>query len=387
MVLGDNMKKLTIFSLHLGYGGIEQAVVNLANLLCEDYEVEIVSTYKLYDEAVFEIDKRVKVNYLIDDHKPNREEFKQAIRKFNLVKVIKESYKALVTLFLKRRCTIDAMKKCDSDIMISTRLLFNKWLGSYGNKKSYRIAWEHNHHHQDIEYANKLVGSCRNLDSLVLVSDSLRSFYKRKMKYKNIKCKCVFIPNMLDYIPDKCSELTEKRIISVGRLSKEKGFVDLIEVFNRIHQKYPDWTLDLVGDGSERNKVVDRIYQYNLAEFVTVHGYLKKDKINELLSKSSVYLMTSYTESFGVVLIEAMSHGIPCLAFTSAEGANDLINDGNSGYLIKNRDIDEMVSKVGDLIDSKEKRLEFGKKSRDISLKYGCERVKDDWIKLLKKKV
>lgn len=381
------MKKISIFSLHLGYGGVEKCVANLANLLCKEYQVEIVSTYKLEDTPAFEIDDKVKITYLIDNYRPNREEWKNAIKKLRPIKFIRETYNALKVLSLRKSKTIEAMKKCDSDIMISTRVLFNKWLGMYGNNKAYKIGWEHNHHHQDIEYANGVANSCRNLDALVLVSDSLRNFYKKKMKQMNIKCKCVFIPNMLDNIPKKTSKLTEKRMISVGRLSKEKGYVDLVEIFKEFHKSNPDWRLDIIGDGSERNKVVDRIYEYGLASSVTVHGYLKKKEINELLSKSSVYVMTSYTESFGIVLIEAMSHGVPCIAFTSAEGANDLINNGENGYLIENRNFDEMVSKMNELTNDKNKRIELGKKAREKSLNYSSDIIQKEWLQLLKRKV
>lgn len=380
------MKKLTIFSLHLGYGGIEQSVVNLANLLCNDYEVEIISTYKLEDTPAFEIDNKVQITYLIEKYKPNREEWKQSIKKVRPIQFIKESYHAIVVLLLRKSKTTEAMKNCDSDIMISTRVLFNKWLGEYGKGKAYKIAWEHNHHHQDMDYANGVVQSCRKLDKLVLVSDSLRNFYKKKMKEKNIKCKCVFIPNMLDHIPKTTSKLTEKRMISVGRLSKEKGYVDLIEIFHEFHKIHPDWHLDIVGDGAQRNKIVDRIYQYQLTDSITVHGYLKKKELNQLLSKSSLYLMTSFTESFGIVLIEAMSYGIPCLAFTSAEGANDLIQNDQNGYLIEDRDFNEMINKMNYLVEDKKKRIELGKNARTTSLVYSSDHIKKEWMSLLKRK-
>lgn len=191
---------------------------------------------------------------------------------------------------------------------------------------------------------------------------------------------------MLDKIPEKLSSLTEKRIVSIGRLSREKGFTDLIEVFRLLHEKKPDWHLDIVGDGAERNKVVDMIYGYQLTNNVTVHGYLNRKEIDKLLSESSLYVMTSYTESFGIVLIEAMSYGIPCLAYTSAEGANDLIVNDQNGYLIENRDPDLMVEKLIELIDDPKKRQYLGKNGRKTSLNYTPDRVKDSWHKLLKKK-
>jgi len=173
------MKKISILSLHLGYGGIEKSVVNLANILSEEYEVEIISTYKLYNDCPFKINDNVKVKYLITKYKPNREEWKNALKKFRLFKLIKETYISLVVLFLRRSKTINAIKESNSDVIISTRILFNNWLGKYKQGKTYKIGWEHNHHHGDVKYINSLVKSCRNLDSLVLVSDSLGIFIRR----------------------------------------------------------------------------------------------------------------------------------------------------------------------------------------------------------------
>lgn len=380
------MKKISILALHLGYGGIEKCIVNLANLICDEYDVEIISTYRLSDQPAFDINPKVKVRYLIEKYKPNREEWKKSLKKLKLFTFLKETYISLAVLLLRRRKTISAIKKCDSDIIISTRYLFNKWLGDHGNKKSYKIGWEHNHHHQDVQYISKVISSCKKLDSFVLVSDSLRSFYKKEFRKKNLKCRCVYIPNMIDTMPKEVSTLEEQRLISVGRFSREKGFVDLIQVYKKIHEKEPDWKLCLVGDGAEKNKIVDLIYQYQLTDSVELYGYSSREKIDELLDKSSIYLMTSYTESFGIVLVEAMSHGVPCVAFSSAEGANDLIKNDVNGYLIDDRDFDKMSDQVISLIKSKSKRKKLGKEGRKLSSQYTANQVKDDWIKLLKKR-
>ena len=382
------MKKVTIFSLHLGYGGIEKCVVNLANILCNDYDVEIVSTYSIGKKPAFDINKKVKVRYLIDKYTPNRDEWKASIKKLRPIKFIKETYKALVVLVNRRIKTVEAMKKCDSDIMISTRVLFNNWLSNYGASKAYKIAWEHNHHNGNMDYAKKVVKSCRNIDTLVLVSNGLRSFYKKQMKEANSKCRCVFIPNMLDEIPSELSDLSEERFVAIGRLSKEKGFTDLVEIFKEYKDKNPDsnWKLDIIGDGSEKNKIVDMIYRYNLVKDIKVHGFLRKNKINEILDKASVYLMTSYTESFGIVLLEAFAYGIPALSFTSAEGANELITDDYNGYLIDNRDFSKMIEKMEYLVNNKKKRVELGKNARKFSLGYSSDVIKEKWIDLLKKR-
>lgn len=377
------MKKLTIFSLHLGYGGIERSVVSLANLLSDTYNVKIISVYKLYDKPAFDINSNVEVSYLIEDHKPNREEWKKAVKKFRPIKIIKESYSAVVTLFLRKRRTINAIRNLDSDIVISTRDIFSNWLGEYGKKSMLKVAWEHNHHHGNEKYAEKIVKSCKNMDYLVLVSDSLRSFYKKELKLS--KCKCVYIPNILDNVPDKLADLNEERLISVGRLSREKGYDDLIEVFKLVHEMRPSWNLDIIGDGAQKNLVCDKIYQYGLSDVCCVHGFQKREYIDNLLNKSSIYLMTSFTESFGIVLLEAMSHGIPCVAFDSAEGANDLIINDNNGYLISSRDKQKMADIIVKLIDNKDLRERLGKNGRQTSLRYTKSMVKKDWVKLLKR--
>ena len=88
------MKKISILSLHLGYGGIEKSITALANLLCEDYEVEIACVYKLYDKPVFELDPRVKIKYLTKV-KPNKKELKEALKQKNPLKILKEGLKSV----------------------------------------------------------------------------------------------------------------------------------------------------------------------------------------------------------------------------------------------------------------------------------------------------
>ena len=377
------MKKISILSLHLGYGGIEKSVAALANMLVDDYEVEIACSYKLFDKSVFSVDERVKIVYLTDV-KPNREELKQAIKKKKILKVFKEGFYAAKVLFLRKKTMVQYIRKSDSDVMIATRDIFDEWLGSYGRDDVLKIGWEHNHYHGDFKYAASITRSNKDLDYLVLVSNSLKEFYAKELTKS--KCKVVYIPNVIDGIPDKIAPLNEKRLVSVGRLSPEKGFIDLLKMYNILHKDYPDWVLDIVGDGVEKDNLEKYIKEHHLEDFVTLHGFRDKDYINDLLQKSSIYLLTSYTESFGIVLIEAMSHGVPCIAFDSAEGARELIQSGKNGYLIKHRSYTAFLKKVEDLIKKKEERRRVGKVSRDGVKQYTCEVVKEQWIDLIEKK-
>ena len=378
------LKKVTILALHLGYGGIEKSIAALANLLVDDYEVEIISSYQLLDKPAFEIDPRVEIRYLITKFKPNREAWKASIKHLRPISFVKESFNSVMTLALRRSTMIRAIENCHSDIIISTRDLFNTWLGTYGKRSCYKIGWEHNHYHGDMSYADKVTKSAKNLDALVLVSDSLRKFYKKQLA--NTKCKCFYVPNILDTVPERLSKLNEKRLISVGRLSREKAYEDLLDVFQLIHKKEPSWRLDIIGDGAQKNLLGDRIFAEGWTDCVKLHGFQDKTYINNLLSKSSIYLMSSITESFGIVLIEAMSHGLPCVAFDSAEGATELIEDGKNGFLISYRNKEEYAKKVIELIQDKKERTQLGKNGRETSLCFTSDKVKRDWMKVLKRK-
>ena len=377
------MKKVSIMALHLGYGGIEKCVCALSNMLIEDYEVEILCSYKLLEEPVFELDPRVKIKYLITKFKPNRDEWKRSVKKLNLFSFIKETYNSIMTLILRKKTMVEAIKNCDADIIISTRVLFNNILSKYGKEGVYKIGWEHNHYHDDEGYAKKVVDSAKALDAFVLVSEGLKEYYKKELTPYNTKC--VYIPNTIDYLPSKVSNLKTKRLISVGRLSREKAYDDLLDIYIKLHDIDPTWRLDIIGDGAQKNLLGDKIYSLGLQESVELHGFQKKDYINRLLKDSSIYLMSSITESFGIVLIEAMSFGLPCIAFDSAEGANELIKNNYNGYLVPNRDKDLYVKKVLKVMKDDKLRHKLGENGRQVAMEFTNEKVKEYWLDLLRR--
>jgi len=378
------MKKIAILSLHLGYGGVEKSIVALANLLCEKYKIEIICTYKLYEKPVFDIDERVAIKYLLPNRRPNREQFQSSVKQKRFIKTLIEGLKGVKTLRLRGKTMINYIKNSDADVIISTRDIFDRWLGEYGSSKTLKIGWEHNHYHDDMKYATNVIRSCWNLDYLVLVSKSLEKFYKKNLRKS--RCRCVCIPNTIDKIPKKLSPLTDKRLISVGRLSKEKGYLDLLKIDYLLLKKHPDWHLDIIGDGEERHSLEKFIKVHHLEEAVTLHGFQNKDYIDKMLNKSAIYLMTSFTESFGIVLIEAMSHGLPCIAFSSAEGARELIDSGKNGYLIKNRNYRAYIKKVEDLMKDYETRKKIGRESRKSVKRYTGDVVLEKWLQILPKK-
>ena len=317
------------------------------------------------------------------DLKPNKQELKQSLKKLKLITFFKELKKSLKVLKLKKNLMIEVIKNCDSDVIISTRDIHNNWLSKYGRDKTLKIGWEHNHHHNNKRYINKVTKSVLGLDYFVLVSKDLTKFYSEKLKDKKVKC--VYIPNSINFFPQEKAKLETENLISIGRLSHEKGYLDLIDIFKELHQKYPDSKLNIIGDGPDRKKIEKKIRDNKLEDYIILHGFQEKEYINKYLEKSSVYIMTSYTESFGLVLLEAFAYGIPCVAY-SAEGANEIISDNWDGYLIKDRDENKMIKRICELLSNRNRRLIMGANGIKKAQEFNTQKTKQKWIEIINRK-
>lgn len=372
--------KITILALHLGYGGIEKFVCNIANMFIKENNVEIVSIYKLYDKPPFYVDEKIKITYLLEDLKPNRTEFYNSIKSFNIIEFLKQTYKSLKILYLKRYRMKKAVKDIGDGAVISTIYAHNKLISKYCKKSIKKVATEHNYNDNNKTYIKKVINSCKNIDYLIIASKQLSEIYYNKMK----NCKVINIPLSLDYIPDKVSKLNKKNITYIGRLSKEKCVIDLIDIFKEIYKKDSEAILNIIGDGEEKSNIIVRIEENNLSENIILHGYKSKSEIEKILLETSIGINTSYTESFGLAILETFSYGIPCVAFDSAEGMREIISNGKDGYIIPNRDFSMMADRILELINDSDKLKEFGGFAREKSLQYETDKIKLKWYNILK---
>ncbi len=371
------MSKISILGLHLGFGGVEQSIITQANILSAKHDVELVITYKVLDKPAFQVNPNVKITYLTN-LKPNKKEFLAYLHSKKFLKCFKEGLLSLKILYLKNKTMKKYLQNCDSDIIISSRVAITKILNKV-NPKAITITEEHRHHNNDPKYINNLKKACSNINYLVAVSKELTDFYEKEIP----TTKCIHIPNSLDNSKVKPSTLKNKNLISVGRLSPEKGFSDLIDVFALIHEQDSEVSLHIIGDGAEYENLKTKIDNLKLQKFITLHGFKTKPEINELLSKSSLYLMCSYEESFGIVLIEAGACCIPALAFDSATGASEIIENHKSGLLIKNRDKKLMAKETINLLNDRERLKQYGQQAAKIANNYSYEKTRERWLKFI----
>ena len=370
-------KKITIFALHLGFGGVEKYLSSLCKMLKENYDIEIISTYKVLDKPAFPFSEKVKITYLIDD-KPNKEEFKRAIENKNIISIFKEGIKSVKILYLKRSRNIKAIRNTYSDYIITTRTFHSRLVGYYAYNNIIKIATEHNFHNNDKKYITKVIDSIKDFDYFVVVSDNLRKFYENKIG----KTKCIYIPNVIDNLPDKRSKLTNKNIITIGRLSPEKGQKDLIDVFKIVNKELPKTKLFIVGDGPLKQELENYTKELKLTDKIIFTGFLGNKEKEKYILDSSIFILPSYTESFGLVLIEAMSYGLPCIAFDSSDGARELLKD-DVGILVKDRNKEKMAKEIIKELKNA-KKDNYSEKGYKYCQKYLIDNVKEAWFNMLK---
>lgn len=370
--------KVTIYALHLNYGGVEKNICTKANILSKIYDVEIISLYKLTDKPVFKLNKKVKVKYLTENIKPNREEFKKAIKEKRIFKILKEGFYAIKVLYLKDTLITQSMISCNSEIIISTRIDFTKKLLKNNEYKNIKVAEEHIYHNNDKKYLKDISKILKEIDYLMPSSNYLTDYYKNLNKKYNHKIITNDMPIETD---NSISNLKNKNIISVGRLDKVKGYNDLINLFGKIDNK--KWTLNIVGNGPEYNNLDKQIKELGLENNLKLLGFKNTDELNELYANSSIYIMTSYEESFGLVLLEAASHGLPIIAYSSALGAKEILKD-NNGILISKRNEKEMISSLNKLISDIKLRKKYSEKSLKISEEYSYDNIEKKVINFYK---
>ena len=223
---------------------------------------------------------------------------------------------------------------------------------------------------RSIHNMNNLNREARSFDILVTLDDKDAVDWSKYLRTRVI----TNVVHLNDTARISCQE--SKHIIFVGRYKIQKGIPDLFRVWEKVFVKHPDWHLDLYGHGDMRNISYTEEYRKNR----NVHVHPSDPDIFSRYIESSIFVLTSLFEPFGLVIVEAMSCGLPVVAFDCPSGPANIINDGVDGFLIKNRNIDEFAEKLCMLIESPQLRLEIGKSAVLSSQRYSAEQVMPQWI-------
>lgn len=190
------------------------------------------------------------------------------------------------------------------------------------------------------------------------------------------------IPNAAMPMGNNLSDGSAKRVIAVGRLDYQKGFDRLIQAWGIVqqHETFKDWTLDIFGQGEWKEMLQNMIDKAELNK----HTHINKptNAIGKEYANSSLIVMTSNYEGFGMVLVEAMACGVPAIAFDCKCGPKDIIKNGKNGLLIANGDINGLAEAMMKLMGDESLRRKMSAYAREVANIYSEEKVMQKWISL-----
>ena len=349
-------------------GGSERVASLLMNELVKEKSNNIysVSINRKNSQCAYSLDGRIEEIYLTNDGKRMRYKYFKILSEFR--KFLKSNKINLILCIGMAGSTIGILSKIGLNIKI--------------------ICCEHSNllNFCDNGYQQKLAQwlSAKFADKVITLTEKDTLNYKKKFN---------IIPKRIEYIYNFIDEkllnlksnydVESKKIISVGRLVKVKGFDRLVEIAKIVFEdkRTKDWVWHIYGEGPERERLKQLIKKYNLEKKVILKGNV--ENIYELYKEYSFYIMTSYFEGLPMVLLEAKANSLPIISFDINTGPSEIIRDNVDGYLIKDGDIEKMKNKILELIINKNIRKKFTLNSRENLYKFDRKEILQKWKKLL----
>ena len=367
----------------LCFGSIDAMIIKKANALAEfpDNNIYIiVSNYVNYAEgsSACNLSSKVRlINLQLDQQISG--EWSNAL--VGLKFLVRKAY-------MYKHCLQKYLTEIDPDIVVSTGgiekfmlpFIHGTWklIREFHFSKKYRI-FEAN------TLLNKLIAKLANwfefgyvvkkYDHIVVLTHEDRNLHWKTTKNISV------IPNAVELSPTpNVSSGFNKKIIAVGRLVRQKNFLSLIRAFRMVVFQHPDWVLEIYGNGPQKQMLQKAVDEMNLNDNVFLMGHAIQ--INEKMSEAYCFVLSSINEGFGLVLIEAMSNGLPVVAYDCPCGPKDIITDGIDGILVPTSNERILAEKICYLIEHPQKRIIMGEAAKEKATEYNIEKIIPLWMEL-----
>ena len=222
-------------------------------------------------------------------------------------------------------------------------------------------------------WSSNLLHHLQKLDKLVVLTDRDRDSW---VELNNV----VTIPDPLSILPTKISPLTEKRVVAIARYSHEKGIDLLLKAWSIVEKQISDWRLDVYGDGDRTpyEQLIDDL-KIN-RKSCQLHG--RTDDVEKEYCNSSIFVLSSRFEGFGMVLTEAMACGLPVVSFDCPWGPRSIITDGEDGLLVENGNVEALASSLSKLMSDEILRQSISKAGLKNVRRFSIDYVADQWRRL-----
>lgn len=219
----------------------------------------------------------------------------------------------------------------------------------------------------------KQINNVQKLSALVLLTPE-------DAKDWGIETKTYIIPNFVKSIPKETANLKNKKVIMVGRYNDAKGYEYLVEAWKIVHQKHPDWSLNIYGSGELHDNVERWILDSNLQDTMIMH-----EPTNDIMQKyleSSICVVSSVYEGFSMTILEAMACGVPCVSFDCPYGPHNIIKNGEDGILVEYLNSQALGNNICNLIENEELRIRLGHNARVNVQRFSEDIIMKKWIEL-----
>lgn len=389
------MKKIVIIDSNLDVmGGVERIINTLSNKLCHNNKITVISNFKRRKESFYNYNSKIDYMYIIDEsdsYTAKTKDIKYYLRR--IMEKYKEKYLMnYLTPKMKAKikdADVIVFGRIDSFTRYAKFLKNNNIKGKIIVRDAIHLIYLDNKTKKIIKkYFPKLV------NTFIVSSDESIKTYKDF--FGNNKINMVKIYNPLGIIPNVEYKYNNKTVVSLGRMDDvdQKGFKNLILAFNYVKAKYPDWKLEIYGNGLSKNKLEKIIIDNSLSDNVKLMESTKN--VVQVLNKSSIYVMSSRFEGYANMLVEAMSCGIPSISYDWIMGVDDIISNQKNGTIVnlKNRyqyykgetieeDVKSLAYAIIDLIENKEKCDKYSKKASEIINTRDCDLIISKWENLI----
>lgn len=363
-------------------GGMEKVLSVKTNYLADikNFDITIITTSQHKYKSFFPFSHKIKfidlgINY--DDI--------TGLSYFNKWKYLRKKKKLHKVLLGK------VLNEVKADIVISMFTHETSFLYKIndGSKKILELHFskkfrQYNDKYNNTSFLKKIIScylnfrdfqSAKHYDKFIVLTNEDKKEWKN---FNNIEV----ISNPISFDCKEVINNNSNEIIAAGRLCPQKGFDLLIEIWAKIAKDLRDkWHLTIYGSGPDHDKLQDKISEYKLNDCTSIHPAVKD--IETVYNNSSIFCFTSRYEGFGLSLLEAMAHGLPCITFNCPCGPSEIIDNNHSGILINSFDTDEFSSKLTKLMSDPELRTRLGHNAyTSTNANYNINNIMSKWLTL-----
>lgn len=373
-------KIMYIFSELTIKGGTDKVISYKANYLStHGYDVTIVTETQMGRPHVFPLSNTVKtIDIGVDFNKQYAQSFfHRAFTYFIYIHLYKKRLKQII-------------KKEKPDIVITTMGRSLDFISRFKDSSikigeahttKYHLRSLHLMEEKGIIYKwiaksfrRRQISNAKKLSALVLLTPEDAN------DWKGITNTYV-IPNSIQSMPHEASKLNQKRAIMVGRYNEAKGYEYLVEAWDIVYQKHPDWCIDIYGSGELHDDVENWIKEKHLENTIIMH-----EPTNQIMDKyleSSICIVSSRYEGFSMAIVEAMASGVPCVSFDCPYGPRNIIKDEEDGILVEHLNSKALADNICRLIEDDNLRIKLGANARVNIQRFSEEKIMNQWINLI----